>query len=106
MLVNRYMPELEQTKMAIALREKEGQYRQKHSAHASDTAQLVTSNLPELSNWGLNDSTPAPPQHAAADLDRLAISGQEEHTLSTNGNTMAVRWLHDASVLQPFYNLQ
>lgn len=92
MLVTRYMPELEQTKVAIALREKEGQFRQKHAPHASDTAQLVTSNLPELSNWGLNGSAPPLAQHAAADLDRLALSVQEEHAPPSNGATAAVRW--------------
>ena len=101
MLVNRYMPELEQIKMAIALHKKEGQLRQRHAPHASDTAQLVTSNLPELSNWGLNDSTPALAQHAAADLDRLALSVQEEPAPSSNGTAAAVCWPNTATVCGP-----
>ena len=83
--------------MGIALREKEGQHGHRHAPHASDTAQLVTSNLPELSNWGLNGSnTPALSQHAAADLDRLALSVQEQHLPTSNGATAAVRWLSAA----------
>ena len=101
MLLNRYMPELEQTKMAMALREKEGQLRQRHAPHASDTAQLVTSNLPELSNWGINGSTPALAQHAAADLDRLALSAQEEPAPRSNGAAVAVCWLNTAAVCGP-----
>lgn len=101
MLVNRYMPELEQIKMAIALREKEGQLRQRHAPHASDTTQLVTSNLPELSNWGLNGSTPAFAQHAVADLDRLALSVQEEPMPSSNGAAAAVCWPNTAIVCGP-----
>ena len=79
LLVERYMPELEQIKVAIALREKEGQFRARH-AHASDTVQLVTSNLPELHNWSMNGSvTPSPAQQPqqALDLDRLALSGAD-----------------------------
>jgi hypothetical protein len=70
------MPELEQIKMAIALREKEGQVRVKHAQHSADTVRLVTSNLPELSNWSLNGSAPSPqPPQLGFDFDRLAVSG-------------------------------
>jgi len=53
LLFDAYMPELEQLKMRMATREKEGD----HMGHSmtgrtQDTVQLVTSNLPELSNWG------------------------------------------------------
>ena len=100
LLYERYMPELEQIKMAIALRGKEGRFRGRHAVeHAGDTVQLVTSNLPELHNWSLNGSvTPSPAQQPQAlDLDRLALSGADifgpaaVSPASTSGKAAEVR---------------
>jgi hypothetical protein len=51
LLLEDYMPELERVKLAVKLKEEEGMPQQ--SGHRSqDTVRLVTSNLPELHNWG------------------------------------------------------
>jgi hypothetical protein len=53
LLLDTYLPELEQLKLRIATREKEGNPMQQPVAGMTqDTVQLVTGNLPELSNWG------------------------------------------------------
>ncbi len=53
LLLDTYLPELEQLKLRIATREREGDPMRQHVAGSTqDTVQLVTSNLPELSNWG------------------------------------------------------
>lgn len=53
LLMDTYMPELEQLKLRMATREKEGVPLQPPMAGMTEnTTQLVTSNLTELSNWG------------------------------------------------------
>ncbi len=51
LLLEQYMPELERVKLAVKLREEQGSLPQQAS-RSGDTVQLVTSNLPELHNWG------------------------------------------------------
>ncbi|CAL8467347.1 g6884 [Coccomyxa elongata] len=75
LLMETYMPELEQLKVKMATREKEGvPMLPPMAGRTENTTQLVTSNLTELSNWGVPlPAAPRPPQDM--DFGRLSVSG-------------------------------
>lgn len=72
LLLDTYMPELERLKMDQDLLKQ-----QYAPVHHSDTVQITTSNLPELSNWGSPTPAPrvpqVPPQRPEDDLSRLSL---------------------------------
>lgn len=69
LLLETYMPELERLKMDQTL------LKQQAPVHQSGTVQITTSNLPELSNWGVPSPSPLPQpqQRPEDDLSRLSL---------------------------------
>ena len=70
LLLETYMPELERLKMDQNLLTE----LQQAPVHQKDTVRITTSNLPELSNWGVPTPAPVPKPRPEDDLSRLSMA--------------------------------
>ena len=70
LLLETYMPELERLKMDQNLLTEE----QQAPVHQKDTVKITTSNLPELSNWGVPTPAPVPKPRPEDDFSRLSLA--------------------------------
>lgn len=70
LLLETYMPELERLKMDQNLLMEQ----QQAPVHQKDTVRITTSNLPELSNWGVPTPAPMAKPRPEDDLSRLSLA--------------------------------